>query len=180
MLILGTSGVGKTTLLHLLGGILTTQQGNININGTEINKLTGSELDNFRGRNIGIVFQQNHFVHSINVLENVLLAQSMAGKPTDKKLCMNLLERLNIGDKATKKIKNLSQGEKQRVAIARALVNGPKLILADEPTSALDDINCTEVLSLLEEQAKAVGSALIVVTHDTRLKDKIAHRIILQ
>ena len=180
MLILGTSGVGKTTLLHLLGGILTTQQGNININCTEINKLTGSELDNFRGRNIGIVFQQNHFVHSINVLENVLLAQSMAGKPTDKKLCMNLLERLNIGDKATKKIKNLSQGEKQRVAIARALVNGPKLILADEPTSALDDINCTEVLSLLEEQAKAVGSALIVVTHDTRLKDKIAHRIILQ
>ena len=93
---------------------------------------------------------------------------------------MTLLERLNIGHKAKKSIRNLSEGEKQRVAIARALVNNPRLILADEPTSALDDVNCNEVLSLLEEQAKAVGSALIVVTHDTRLKDKIAHRIILQ
>jgi ABC-type lipoprotein export system ATPase subunit len=180
MLILGTSGVGKTTLLHLLGGILTAQQGSIRINDTEINKLSGSALDKFRGQNIGIVFQQNHFVHSINVLENVLLAQSMAGNPTDKKQCMTLLERLNIGHKAKKSIRNLSEGEKQRVAIARALVNSPRLILADEPTSALDDANCNEVLSLLEEQAKAVGSALIVVTHDTRLKDKIAHRIILQ
>jgi putative ABC transport system ATP-binding protein len=180
MLILGTSGVGKTTLLHLLGGILTAQQGSIRINDTEINKLSGSALDKFRGQNIGIVFQQNHFVHSINVLENVLLAQSMAGNPTDKKQCMTLLERLNIGHKAKKSIRNLSEGEKQRVAIARALVNSPRLILADEPTSALDDANCNEVLSLLEEQAKAVGSVLIVVTHDTRLKEKIAHRIILQ
>jgi ABC-type lipoprotein export system ATPase subunit len=180
MLILGTSGVGKTTLLHLLGGILTTQQGSIRINGTEINKLSGAALDKFRGQNVGIVFQQNHFVHSVNVLENVLLAQSMAGNPKDKNQCMTLLERLNIGHKAKKSIRNLSEGEKQRVAIARALINSPRLILADEPTSALDDANCNEVLLLLEEQAKAVGSALIIVTHDTRLKDKIAHRIILQ
>lgn len=180
MLVLGTSGVGKTTLLHLLGGILTTQQGIIDINGTELNKLSGSELDQFRGKNIGIVFQQNHFVHSINVLENVMLAQSLSGVRSDKSAALSLLNRLNIGDKATKNIKSLSQGEKQRVAIARALINSPRLILADEPTSALDDDNCDEVLTLLEEQAKAAGSALIVVTHDTRLKDKIDHRIILQ
>ncbi len=180
MLILGTSGVGKTTLLHLLGGILTTQQGSVNISGTEINKLSGAKLDNFRGKNIGIVFQQNHFINALTVIENVILAQSLAGNKTNKKTTMILLERLNIGHKADKRIRDLSQGEKQRVAIARALINNPKLILADEPTSALDDMNCDEVLLLLEEQAKAAGAALIIVTHDTRLKDKIANRIILQ
>lgn len=180
MLILGTSGVGKTTLLHLLGGILTTQQGSVNIGGTEINTLSDAGMDNFRGKNIGIVFQQNHFINALTVIENVILAQSLAGNKTDKKAAMTLLERLNIGHKAGKSIRNLSQGEKQRVAIARALINNPQLILADEPTSALDDINCEEVLTLLEEQAKAAGAALIIVTHDTRLKDKIANRIILQ
>lgn len=180
LLILGTSGVGKTTLLHLLGGILSIQKGSVNIGGTEINKLSGSGLDAFRGQNIGIIFQQNHFVDALNVLENVMLAQSLAGKKADKNAAKQLLDRLNIGHKAAKNIRDLSQGEKQRVAIARALINQPKLILADEPTSALDDINCQEVLNLLHEQAKAAGSALVVVTHDTRLKDKIANRVILQ
>ncbi|MBK8517767.1 MAG: ATP-binding cassette domain-containing protein [Saprospiraceae bacterium] len=180
ILILGTSGVGKTTLLHLLGGILTTQQGSVNIGGTEINTLSGADLDKFRGKNIGIVFQQNHFVNALTVIENVMLAQSLAGNKTDRNKALALLNRLNIGNKANKGIRDLSQGEKQRVAIARAIINQPKLILADEPTSALDDINCDEVLLLLEEQAKQAGSALIIVTHDTRLKDKIEHRIILQ
>ena len=180
LLILGTSGVGKTTLLHLLGGILSIQKGSVNIAGTEINKLSDAGLDTFRGQNIGIIFQQNHFVDALTVLENVVLAQSLAGKKTDKKAAKQLLDRLNIGHKADKNVRDLSQGEKQRVAIARALINQPKLILADEPTSALDDTNCQEVLDLLHEQAKAAGSALIVVTHDTRLKDKIANRVILQ
>jgi len=142
--------------------------------------LNGSALDKFRGQNIGIIFQQNHFVDALTVLENVILAQSLAGQRTNKKAALDLLVRLNIGHKANINIRELSQGEKQRVAIARALINKPKVILADEPTSALDDINCEEVLNLLHEQAKAVGSALIVVTHDTRLKDKIANHIILQ
>jgi putative ABC transport system ATP-binding protein len=180
MLILGTSGIGKTTLLHLLGGILTTQEGIVNIEGTEINKLKGSELDAFRGKNIGIIFQQNHFVHALTVIENVMLASSMAGNKADRSAAQRLLEQLNIGHKADKRIKDLSQGEKQRVAIARAIINKPKLILADEPTSALDDVNCQTVLALLEDQAKAAGAALIIVTHDTRLKDKIDHRVILQ
>ena len=180
LLILGTSGVGKTTLLHLLGGILSIQKGSVNIAGTEINKLSDAGLDTFRGQNIGIIFQQNHFVDALTVLENVVLAQSLAGKKTDKKAAKQLLDRLNIGHKADKNVRDLSQGEKQRVAIARALINQPKLILADEPTSALDDTNCQEVLDLLHEQAKAAGSALIVVTHDHRFKDKIANRVILQ
>ncbi len=180
LLVLGSSGVGKTTLLHLLGGLLTTQYGSIHIEDTEINKLSGSKLDAFRGQNIGIVFQQNHFVDSLTVLENVILAQSLAGYKTDKSVALNLLSRLNIGHKAKSNISDLSQGEKQRVAIARALINQPRLILADEPTSALDDHNCTEVLNLLHEQAKAAGSALVIVTHDTRLKDIISNRVILQ
>jgi ABC-type lipoprotein export system ATPase subunit len=179
LLILGTSGVGKTTLLHLLGGILSSQQGSIKIADTEMTKLSGTSADHFRGKNIGIVFQQNHFVDALTVIENVILAQTLAGNKTDKIAALHILTRLNIGEKANQSIKNLSQGEKQRVAIARALINQPKVILADEPTSALDDVNCSEVLNLLQEQAKAAGSALIVVTHDNRLKDKINHQIIL-
>lgn len=180
LLILGTSGVGKTTLLHLLGGILTTQEGKVSIGNTVVNDLSGSAADIFRGQNIGIIFQQNHFVDALTVIENVILAQSLAGRKTDKKAAKTLLERLNIGHKADKSVRDLSQGEKQRVAIARALINQPKVILADEPTSALDDVNCDEVLKLLQEQAKEVGSALIVVTHDTRLKDKINNQVILK
>ncbi|MBK9256004.1 MAG: ATP-binding cassette domain-containing protein [Saprospiraceae bacterium] len=179
LLILGSSGVGKTTLLHLLGGVLTPQEGTVRIENTELNGLSGNDLDRFRGKNIGIIFQQNHFVASLNVVENLLLAQSLAGNKSDKAFCISLLERLNIAHKVNSSISDLSQGEKQRVSIARALVNRPKLILADEPTSALDDDNCDEVISLLEEQAKLLGSALIIVTHDGRLKDKISNRILL-
>lgn len=179
LLLLGSSGVGKTTLLHLLGGILDTQQGSVTIDGQELSSMSGAQKDQFRGKNIGIVFQQNHFVAALNVLENILLAQEFAGHNIDKGKAIDLLARVNMGHKASSAINDLSQGERQRVAIVRALINQPKVILADEPTSALDDQNCFEVLSLLEEQAKAVGSALVVVTHDTRLKDKIAHQVTL-
>ena len=179
LLILGSSGVGKTTLVHLLGGLLTANKGKVSIDGTSINQLSGSALDSFRGKHIGIIFQQNHFVNALNVIENLLLAQSLAGNKPDKKFCQSLLERLNIGHKQLSDVNDLSQGEKQRVAIARALVNKPKLVLADEPTSALDDLNCQEVFNLLEEQAKSLGSALIIVTHDGRLKDQISNQVIL-
>jgi len=179
LLLLGSSGVGKTTLLHLLGGILDTQHGEVTIDGNELSSMNGAQKDRFRGKNIGIIFQQNHFVAALNVLENILLAQELAGHKIDKVKAMDLLARVNMAHKAQSDIHDLSQGERQRVAIVRALINQPKVILADEPTSALDDQNCFEVLSLLEEQAKAVGSALVVVTHDTRLKDKIAHQVTL-
>src|SRR5690606_36507768 len=124
-------------------------------------------------------FQNNHFVQSLNVLENLLLAQSLAGVRPDKSECLHWLNKLSIEHKSTSFMNRLSQGERQRVAIARALVNKPKLILADEPTSALDDQNTMRVVNLLEEQAKEAGSALIIVTHDTRLKEIISHQITL-
>jgi ABC-type lipoprotein export system ATPase subunit len=177
LLLLGSSGIGKTTLLHLLGGLMAPSAGDVIINEQNIGQLNGRSLDNFRGKNIGIIFQQNHFVQSLNVLENILLAQTLIGVSPDKAKANELLSRLNLDGKASKKTNQLSQGERQRVAIARAIINSPKLILADEPTSALDDKNCVEVYRLLDEQAKIEKSALVIVTHDTRLKSQIANQI---
>ena len=176
-LILGASGCGKTTLLHLMAGFLSSKNCNIELNGTQFSKLSSAKLDQLRGKNIGVVFQNSHFVSALNVEQNLILAQNLAGNKADKNKVKEVLERLSLGHKLKSKIKNLSVGEQQRVSIARALINNPSIILADEPTSALDDNNCNEVLKLLEDQAKEQNATLIVVTHDTRLKDKIAKRI---
>ena len=178
-LILGKSGIGKTTLLHLLAGLMKPQKGKIVIQGTDIYALDDKKLDYFRGQNIGVIFQQNHFVESLTVEENLWLAQHLAGKPQNKKATDELLQALNIGDKKAKYITTLSQGERQRVAIARALINTPKIILADEPTSALDDDNCQAVISLLKSQAEAVNATLIIVTHDDRLKSIMKDQLTL-
>ena len=169
LLILGASGVGKTTFLHLLSGLLKPLEGEIDLIGTPISKLTMSEMDRFRGKNIGIVFQKPHFINSLTVKENLQLAQYIS-KKIDKTRISSLLESLGIEDKANKKTLNLSQGEKQRVAIALAIVNSPKLILADEPTSSLDDLNCNKVINLLKNQAAKYKAKLIIITHDYRLK----------
>ena len=176
-LLLGQSGSGKTTLLHLLGGLLSPKGGVVNIDGTNIANLKGSALDRFRGQRVGIIFQKAHFVKSLTVEENLLLAQQLAGAPASKTRIRELLERLNVGHKHRSKPDRLSAGEQQRVAIARALVNQPAIILADEPTSALDDVDCDEVIHLLEEQAAAVSATLLVVTHDSRLKAAFRNQI---
>lgn len=178
-LILGQSGSGKTTLMHLLGGMLPPLSGSIHIGGTDMAQLKASALDQFRGRHVGVIFQQSHFIRSLTVAENLAIAQQLAGVKVDKKRITAFLERLNIGHKLHAKTDELSVGERQRVAIARALINQPDIILADEPTSALDDINCDQVVRLLEEQAAAVNATLLVVTHDSRLKDKFSNQILI-
>lgn len=178
-LILGESGSGKTTLLHLLGGLRKPQKGQIIVGDTDITSLSGQHLDVFRGRNIGIVFQQAHFVRSLTIEENLLLAQKLAGMPTDDNQVHQLLARLNIKDKANDKPHRLSVGERQRASICRALINRPSLILADEPTSALDDHNCHEVIQLIKNQAAADEVTLLIVTHDNRLKSEFEHQIVL-
>jgi len=178
-LLLGQSGTGKTTLLHLIGGIRKPQKGKVYVAEQELNNLSSTALDQFRGKNIGIVFQQSHFVQSLTVGENLQLAQTLAGHSADLNRIKDLLNRLNIGEKINDRTNRLSQGEQQRVAIARALVNSPGLILADEPTSALDDKNCKEVIELLETQAKEANATLLIVTHDARLKDLIHNQISL-
>lgn len=171
LLIIGGSGKGKTTLLHLIAGLLRPTSGKIEVGDTDISRLSTKELDAFRGKHIGIVFQKSHFVASLNVKDNLLLAQYLAGESQDLKRVKLLLERLNLGNKLNKKTSELSQGEQQRVAIARALLNRPDVILADEPTAALDDANCFEVIELLKEQTLEAKASLVIVTHDQRLKD---------
>jgi len=178
-LILGQSGCGKTTLLHLLAGLLTPKQGSVKIGDTEMTKLSGAKLDKFRGQNIGIVFQKPHFVKALTVVENLRMAQYLAGVPQDDARIKAILERLNLAHKLKSRTDALSEGEKQRVAIARAILNRPAVILADEPTSALDDKNCEEVIQLLKNEANEQQSTLFIVTHDQRLKDRFEHRIVL-
>jgi len=177
LLILGKSGVGKTTLLHILGGMLKPLSGNVSINGTSIYKLRGNKLDKFRGQNIGIVFQKPHFVQSLNAEENLLLAQKMAGNTVDINAGQELLKQLNLDHRTKSLSYKMSQGEQQRLSIARAIINKPGLILADEPTSALDDENCKKVVELLEHQSEQLKAALVIVTHDSRLKQYFNNHI---
>jgi putative ABC transport system ATP-binding protein len=178
-LILGKSGVGKTTLLHLLAGLIKPSEGEIFIDQQNLNQLDQKNIDKFRGQNIGIVFQKPHFIASISILENLLLTQSLAGRPKNKKEIISILEGLEISHRATAKPNALSQGELQRASVARAVLNKPRVILADEPTSALDDESCEQVVALLEKTAADLGAALLIVTHDGRLKNIVDHQIIL-
>ena len=177
LLILGDSGVGKTTLLHLLGGIIKAQKGNISLNGVETSSLNGSALDAFRAENIGIIFQQAHFIRSLNVVENLVFIQKLSGLQSNRDFVFSLLEKVNLSQKHSHFTHNLSQGEKQRLNILRAIITKPKLILADEPTSALDDTNCSRVIDLLLSLVDEVNATLVLVTHDSRLKERFTNQI---
>ena len=168
LLVLGNSGIGKSTLLHNLAGILRPKSGSIKIFNQDISKLSELELDKFRGQNIGIIFQRSHFVNSLTIGENLELAKFLGRNK--KGNIKETLDNLKILDKINKKPKELSQGERQRASIALAIINSPKLILADEPTSSLDDTNCSNVIKILKEQALKYQAQLIVITHDSRLK----------
>jgi putative ABC transport system ATP-binding protein len=177
LVITGESGSGKTTLLHLLGGLIKPKSGKVILNETEYNILEGSSLDKYRGKHISIIFQKMHFISSISVLENILLAQWLGAEKKNKNHAMQILERLQIADQKDKNIKQLSQGQQQRVAIARALINQPSLILADEPTSSLDNKNAEIVEKLLRESAQTMNAALVMVTHDMRMKQNAKNTI---
>lgn len=178
-LLLGESGSGKTTLLHLLGGLLRGYSGNLQVNGTELSSLSETELDRFRGKNIGFIFQRNHLISALSVERNLFMAPYLAGIPVDKANVQRALTTLDLQEKSKSSVTEISQGQAQRVAIARAVLNNPAVILADEPTSALDDQNCERVIDLLLQMAEAHKSTLVVATHDQRLKNKISNQILL-
>lgn len=177
LLILGRSGTGKTTLLHLLALLLKPKGGSVTIGQTDLTQLSPAQTAAFRAEHVGIIYQKPHFVSSLSVVDNLLLANYLAGKPQQSQRARELAGQLGFGDQLTKKTHQLSQGEQQRVSIARAVMNQPDVILADEPTSNLDDENTNRVVTLLREQSEQIGASLIVVTHDQRLKDVFKNRV---
>jgi lipoprotein-releasing system ATP-binding protein len=179
LLILGQSGRGKTTFLHLLALLLQPDSGNIHIAGKELSGLSSTERTNIRAKNLGIIYQRAHFVSALSVLDNILLSSYLAGNKQDKEKAGYLAEQLGFAEHLQKKTTQLSQGEQQRVSIARALMNNPNVILADEPTSNLDDNNCQKVIELLKKQSFSIGASLVVVTHDQRLKDEFPNQVFL-
>ncbi len=180
LLITGHSGKGKTTFLHLIGGLLKADSGLVGIRSTDITTLNGKRLDHFRRSNIGIIFQQAHYIASVSVVDNLLLASNIVSKKQQKERAMYLLNLLGIAEKAKKKPGALSLGQQQRLSIARALMNYPTLLLADEPTSSLDDDNCMKVTELLLAESKHSNASLVVVSHDQRLQLLFNQKIVLQ
>ena len=179
LLILGESGVGKTTMIQILAGLLRPSSGQLEFNGVQFHKLPSKELDQFRGKHIGMVFQSPYFVNNISILNNLLLSLFLSNNKIDKKRAIELLEQVGLLNKINSNPNNLSQGEQQRAAIALAVVKNPSLILADEPTSSLDDANCKKIISLLKEQAASTNAQLIIITHDQRLKSQFDKSITL-
>jgi putative ABC transport system ATP-binding protein len=179
LLILGDSGVGKTTLIQILAGLLKPQTGTLEFNGSSYHDLTSKELDQFRGKHIGMVFQKPHFVRNINILDNLLLSLYLSKNKQDKEFAIDLLEQIGLVNKLYCMPDELSQGEQQRAAIALAVVKKPGLILADEPTSSLDDGNCQKIINLLKDQASKTKAQLIIITHDNRLKSQFNKSITL-
>jgi len=175
-LLLGASGSGKTTLLHIIAGLLKPERGTVSINETPIYALSAKNLDQFRGRNIGVIFQRPHLIKSLTVLENLILAQRLAGFNKDHKRIKQVLDSLNIAEKEGVYPSDLSQGQQQRVSIARAVINRPIILIADEPTSSLDDQHTHIVMDLLKAQSESNKAVLLVATHDKRMKDSFTHR----
>ncbi|BDB39796.1 MULTISPECIES: ABC transporter ATP-binding protein [Mycobacterium] len=170
VILLGPSGCGKTTLLSCLGGILRPKAGAIKFDGVDITTLEGAALAEYRRDKVGIVFQAFNLVPSLTALENVMVPLRAAGmsRAASRKRAVELLERVNLGDRMKHRPGNLSGGQQQRVAVARAIALDPPLILADEPTAHLDFIQVEEVLRLIRELAD--GDRIVVVaTHDSRI-----------
>ncbi|WP_316797860.1 ABC transporter ATP-binding protein [Pedobacter frigidisoli] len=178
-LLLGASGSGKSTLTNILSALLKPTSGEVLIDGVPLYGLQARKMDKFRGARIGIVFQRPHLIRSLSVIENLEIVASMAGLKVDLEHQLSLLESLNIISEKDKFPDQLSQGQLQRVSVARALVNKPDLLIADEPTSSLDDVNAIQVITMLRQQAKANGAALLVATHDQRIRPFISNAYLL-
>ena len=178
-LLLGNSGSGKTTLLHLLAGLRRPQSGQLVVGDQDLAPLTDAQLDRYRGRSLGLVFQQPHLIGSLTVAQNLQLAQYLAELPQHTEAIDEVLESLQLIPRRNALPHTLSRGEAQRTTIARALLNRPRVIMADEPTSSLDDDNCYRVLHLLRAQAERYRATLVIATHDQRLKREIPTQLTL-
>jgi putative ABC transport system ATP-binding protein len=166
MVLVGKSGCGKTTLLHVIAGITRPEEGKVRINDWDITLMPEAECDRFRAEHIGYVFQTFNLLRGFSALENVMLAMrfAMSGH-VDRARAVRLLDRVGLSHRMTHKPTQLSVGEQQRVAVARALANRPKLLLADEPTANVDSGHQQQILDLLRETCREENVSLVLVTH---------------
>lgn len=177
--VVGRSGLGKTTLLNIVSGIVRPTRGTVTVAGTELSRLSESQRDCFRGDHIGIVFQTFNLLVPFTALENVLLGGVFGGNAGSdaRDRALKLLDRVGLGDRVDHRPNELSVGQVQRVALCRALINGPDLILADEPLGNQDRETGAEALRVLCEIAEEENRTVVMVTHDPE-SAKLMHRTI--
>lgn len=178
----GVSGAGKSTLLHLLGGLEETDSGEIKLNDFDITKANAKELETYRQTDVGFVFQFHHLLPDLNALENV--AMPLLIKRVSKKVALErahlMIEKMNLIERVTHSVGQLSGGEQQRVATARALVTEPILVLADEPTGNLDSRTGAELGVLLKNYAQTNNSIVIIATHNEHIAEMCHRTLLLQ
>lgn len=169
--IIGASGAGKSTLLHLIGTLDTLQQGSLIINKKDVKSLTEKDLSAIRNQDIGFVFQFHNLLNEFTALENICLPAYLKGtsKLVAEEKGKELLNMLDLSNKAEMKPDQLSGGEQQRIAVARALVNSPSILLADEPSGNLDSKNANDLHTLFLKLNKELGQTIIVITHNLEL-----------
>ena len=169
--IVGPSGAGKTTFLQIIGTLDKPNEGEVMINDTNISKLSNNKLSDFRNQHIGFVFQFHQLLPEFTALENIMIPAFIGGvsKSVAKQKAEELLEFMQLKDRAHHKPNELSGGEKQRVAVARALINNPEVILADEPSGSLDSKNKRELHQLFFDLRDKYGQTFVIVTHDEEL-----------
>jgi putative ABC transport system ATP-binding protein len=175
--VMGPSGSGKSTLMHILAGLDKPTSGEVTIDGTEISKLSDTELTKLRRKHIGFIFQFFNLLPMLTAEENVLLPISIAGEKPDRQWTDELMKRIGLADRRGHRPAELSGGQQQRVAIGRALVSRPTIVFADEPTGNLDSNTSDEILTLLRDSVDAYGQTTVMVTHDPRAA-AIADRIL--
>lgn len=178
--IVGKSGSGKSSLLHLIGGLDDVSSGSITIDGTIISSMKEKELSKFRRKNIGFVFQFFNLIPELSAKDNILLAQQLSKVSYDEKYYKKLITLLEIGNRMTHIPSQLSGGERQRVAIARALITKPKLLLLDEPTGNLDSNSSSIVVDMIKTIKQELGQTVIMVTHDNENAKKADRLITLK
>lgn len=177
--IVGASGAGKTTLLQILGSLDSPTEGDVFINNVSLFGLAEKQLSEFRNKHIGFVFQFHQLLPEFTAIENIMIPALIAGRKSEEanNAAMELLQYLNLADRAKHKPNELSGGERQRVAVARALINKPDVLLADEPTGSLDSKNKDELNKLFLDLRAKFNQTLIVVTHDMEMAS-ISDRVI--
>lgn len=180
VVLLGRSGCGKTTLLHIIAGISTPDSGSIEVDGRDLVRLHEAERDRFRAETIGYVFQSFNLLNGFNALENVLLGMAFGQGRRDVARARLLLDRVGLTHRQRHKPAQLSVGEQQRVAVARALANRPRLLLADEPTASVDGKNQQQIIDLIRETCEEEGVALLLVTHAREIADRFDRTVYLE